>query len=159
MTTFCRYAIAWLGMGTALAVWGAEEPSVQTESEIDASISRGLEWIARGQRRTARSEAAGWRKTRRASGRFAGWLFGARACAGTEPYGPVVERIITRLAEVQRADGYLGGNDGKMYSHCIATLFLSEVSGMVRPELQSKIDQSAAARFEDHPRCTEDRER
>ncbi len=143
MTTFCRYAIAWLGMGTALAVWGAEEPSVQTESEIDASISRGLDWIARGQRPDGTFGSGGMAQNTSGIWALCGMAFLARGhVPGTEPYGPVVERIITRLAEVQRADGYLGGNDGKMYSHCIATLFLSEVSGMVRPELQSKIDQT-----------------
>jgi len=111
-----------------------------SDEEVDKAVERGLAWIARGQ---LPDGAFGNGQAQNTSGIWAlcGMAFLARGhVPGTEPYGPVVERIVSKLAEFQRADGYLGGNDGKMYSHCIATLFLSEVSGMVRPELQVKID-------------------
>jgi len=143
MTTSYRLVITCLGIGTALAIWGAESPNKQTEAEIDAAVGRGLDWIARGQRPDGTFGNGGQAQNTSGIWALCGMDFLARGhMPGTEPYGPVIERIITRLAEVQRADGYLGGNDGKMYSHCIATLFLSEVSGMVRPELQAKIGEA-----------------
>ena len=40
-----------------------------------------------------------------------------------------------------KPNGYLvRSGEGKMYAHCISTLFLSEVSGMVDPQRQQKID-------------------
>ncbi len=108
----------------------------------DQAIARGLAWLARGQNHDG---TFGTGQARETSGIWAlcGMAFLARGhVPGTEPYGGVVERIVDKLAAVQEMNGYLGGKDGKMYSHCIATLFLSELSGMVRPELQRKIDQT-----------------
>jgi len=142
MTSSVHRVAASLGLGIALALCGADVPNAQSEQAIDDAVGRGLDWIARGQRPDG---TFGTGQAQNTSGIWAlcGMAFLARGhVPGTEPYGPVVERIVKRLAEIQRADGYLGGNDGKMYSHCIATLFLSEVSGMVRPELQATIGQA-----------------
>jgi hypothetical protein len=72
---------------------------------------------------------------------------------GRGPYGDVVNRCIDYIlatpmgpgiADVPggSVEGYLarGNPYGRMYSHAIATLFLCEVSGMVDPERQKKID-------------------
>ena len=67
---------------------------------------------------------------------------------GRGPYGDVVNRcvdfILSTPAEGPNggaAKGWLGRTDtDRMYGHAIATLFLSEVSGMVDPERQKKID-------------------
>jgi len=110
--------------------------------EVDQAIVKGLEWIARGQQPDG---SFGQHKGSTQSGVWAlcGMAFLARGhVPGTQPYGEVVEKIITKLAEEQRDDGYLSNDQGKMYSHCISTLFLSEVSGMVRPELQKVIDKT-----------------
>jgi len=64
-------------------------------------------------------------------------------------YGDVVNRCIDFILATPSegpyggaAKGWLGRDNpyGRMYSHAIATLFLSEVSGMVDPERQKKID-------------------
>jgi hypothetical protein len=61
---------------------------------------------------------------------------------GLGPYGEVVNRGIDSVLSTQQPDGTLiGGGGGAMYSHNIATLMLSEVSGMVDPERQKRIDQ------------------
>ena len=65
---------------------------------------------------------------------------------GRGPYGDVVNRCIDFILATPAegphggaAKGWLG-RAGRMYSHGIATLFLCEVSGMVDPERQKKID-------------------
>ena len=67
---------------------------------------------------------------------------------GRGPYGDVVNRCIDFILATPAegphggaAKGWLGrsGHD-KMYGHAIATLFLSQVSGMVDPERQKKMD-------------------
>jgi hypothetical protein len=63
---------------------------------------------------------------------------------GVGPYGDVVNRGIDFVMGSQKGNGLLtSGQDanGPMYSHCISTLMLSEVSGMVDPARQRKLDQ------------------
>ncbi|HUS37821.1 MAG TPA: prenyltransferase/squalene oxidase repeat-containing protein, partial [Pirellulales bacterium] len=68
---------------------------------------------------------------------------------GLGPYGKHINRCVDYVLEYEQKDGagkpngYLvrTGAD-KMYAHCIATLFLSEVSGMVDPQRQQKIDEA-----------------
>lgn len=62
---------------------------------------------------------------------------------GQGPYGEVVNRGIDFVLSQQHPSGVLiksGASHGSMYSHTIATLMLSEVSGMVSPARQAKID-------------------
>ena len=60
------------------------------------------------------------------------------------PYSPTIRRCIDYVLATRQSRGdrgWLGfGGHGGMYSHAIATLFLSEVSGMVGPERQKRID-------------------
>jgi hypothetical protein len=65
---------------------------------------------------------------------------------GLGPYGENINRSIDLvLKSEQEKDGKPSGylvrtGHGKMYAHCISTLFLSEVSGMVDPARQERID-------------------
>ena len=73
---------------------------------------------------------------------------------GQGPHGEVLNRSIDFILATPMGvhvanrptgspvEGYLarGNPYGRMYSHAIATLFLTEVSGMVDPERQKKID-------------------
>ena len=64
---------------------------------------------------------------------------------GKGPYGTVINRGIDYLMRVQQDNGLLVGvhgraGQGPMYSHCIATLTLLEVSGMVSRERQKRLD-------------------
>jgi len=59
------------------------------------------------------------------------------------PYSATVDKCINYLLSNQRANGLIADPDSRnevMYSHNIATLFLSEVSGMVGLETQKQID-------------------
>jgi hypothetical protein len=58
-------------------------------------------------------------------------------------YAENIERCLEYVLASQRSNGLLDKGDsghGLMYAHNIATLFLSEVSGMVDPEMQERID-------------------
>ena len=64
---------------------------------------------------------------------------------GTGPYGPVINRGVDFVLAGQKPNGLLIGktaSHGPMYSHTISTLMLSEVSGMVAPSRQRKIDKA-----------------
>ena len=61
---------------------------------------------------------------------------------GRSPYGNAINRCVDYILTTPAENGYLGVRGGKMYEHSIATLFLSEVSGMVDPERQKKIDDA-----------------
>ncbi len=60
------------------------------------------------------------------------------------PYSDAIQKCIDYCLDVgeQHSKAYMGEPDsGKMYAHNIATLFLSEVSGMVDDERQKRIDE------------------
>ena len=63
---------------------------------------------------------------------------------GTGPYGRVIDKGIDYILSQQQKNGLIVCNRGKshgpMYSHGTSTLLLSEVSGMVSPRRQEKID-------------------
>jgi hypothetical protein len=67
---------------------------------------------------------------------------------GVGPYGEVINRGIDYVLSCQKPENGLlvTGNDanGPMYCHCISTLMLSEVSGMVDPARQKKLDTALA---------------
>ena len=66
---------------------------------------------------------------------------------GNGPYGEIINRGIDFVVNNQRANGLLVGDQkarGPMYSHGISTLMLSEISGMVTPERQKKVDVALA---------------
>ena len=109
---------------------------------VEQSVRKALDFLSRGQNEQGTFESGPAKA-------FAGIpaLCGmAYLAAGdtplSEPNGPTILRIVDHLLDKARPeDGYLGVNGGKMYSHCIATLFLSEVSGMVDSNRQERIAQ------------------
>ena len=130
----------WMVMCAVLSCIGSAMAAVEKD-RVEQSVRRGLDFIARGQNESGTFESNPAKS-------FAGIpaLCGmAFLAAGdtplSEPNGPVIMRIVDHLLEKARDDGYMGVNNGKMYSHCISTLFLSEVSGMVDTNRQAKIAQ------------------
>ena len=63
---------------------------------------------------------------------------------GTGPHGEVINAGIDFILRSQKPNGVYcnRGEAGPMYSHCITTLMLSEVSGMVDAKRQKKIDEA-----------------
>ena len=108
---------------------------------VDASIRRGLDFLARGQNEDGTFESWAAKKWTGIPALCGMAFLAAGETPLSEPNGPVIMRVIDFLLENAREDGYLGTQGGKMYSHCISTLFLSEVSGMVDSNRQERIAQ------------------
>lgn len=58
---------------------------------------------------------------------------------GQGPYGETINKSIDAVLALQQENGFF---PAQMYSHGIATLMLSEVSGMVDPNRQKRIDKA-----------------
>ena len=127
---------------------------------VEQSVDRALSYLAK--RQVTQEEAArhkGKRKTDDLTGAFGTQLRGntgisglcvmaflaAGHTPGKGPYGKVIDRGIDYLIRMQQDNGLLVGvhgraSQGPMYAHCIATLTLLEVSGMVSRERQKRLD-------------------
>lgn len=70
-------------------------------------------------------------------------FLGAGYTPGCGPYGEVINKGIDFIMASQKSNGMLTGNSshGPWYSHTIATLMLSEVSGMVDAERQKRLNK------------------
>ena len=110
--------------------------------EIDKAIERGLQFLVSKQRPDGSFH--GDYGDSAAIPALAGMAFLSKGhLPGSEPYGETIDRCVDYVLDC--ADmrpnapfkGYMGqkGN-GRMYAHSIATLFLSEVSGMVDRDRQ-----------------------
>ena len=64
---------------------------------------------------------------------------------GDAKYGGLIDRSLDYVLSHQDSTGYMGTpGEGRMYAHAIATLFLTEISGMVSKERQEQIDKALA---------------
>ena len=156
----CGMMLAGLLFGSTLVL--ADESDVlrrKYQDSIDRSVDRGLAFLAKQQITPDQARANGRPEL---AGSFADALVpgntGIAALSvmaflakghtpGSGPYGDVINRGIDYLLTQQHDNGLLickhrkGRTTGLMYSHSIATLLLCEVSGMVDPQRQQKIDE------------------
>lgn len=103
---------------------------------FDDAVDKGLDFLARSQ--SADGSIGG---NTPAITSLAVMAFLAKGhTPGLPPYGDTINRGIDFVLSVPGASGTLIGGGGQMYSHTISTLMLSEVSGMVDPERQARID-------------------
>ncbi len=142
----------WLFLGAlafSVAVQGAASPSVDEarKTRIDKAVENGLRFLAGSIRPDGTFDGGSGRTT--ALPALAGMAFLSKGyLPNRAPYGEALNRAIDYvLAQADmRPDapfrGYFGNEDnGRMYAHAIATLFLSECSGMVDEKRQKRIDQ------------------
>ena len=109
---------------------------VKYRRAFDDAVDKGLAFLARSQ---ATDGSFGSRTP--AITALAVMAFLARGnTPGLPPYGDVINRGIDYILSQQSPRGDLMTGGGQMYSHNIATLMLAEVSGMVDPERQTRID-------------------
>ena len=113
----------------------------ELRDKVDAAITKGLDFIVTQQRADGAFPGENYGGTT-AIPALAGMAFLARGhLPDLPPYGETINRCIDYVLTCADPTGYMGATaDGKMYSHCIATLFLSECSGMVSPERQERIN-------------------
>ena len=118
-----------------------ERPLPELEPQVEESIDRALEFLAANQREDG-SFPGNWGNLNGIVG-LAGMAFLSRGhLPGESRYGANIDRCFDYVAaHVNKDNGYFGENDGKMYSHGICTLFLSELSGMIDTNRQATIDE------------------
>ncbi len=140
----------WL---TALLLVLLFSPTLHAENEtvfdkfkdkMEPSIEKGLGYLAKVQLKNGSfPERFG---TSTGIPALAGMAFLSKGHLPTEgPYAENINRCIDFILDNQKSDGVFqagSGGSGPMYAHNIATLFLSEVSGMVDPTRQKKIDEA-----------------
>jgi hypothetical protein len=116
------------------------------ERPVDQAIERALAWLAKNQ--TKEDGSWTWQKgnTNNVTGITSLCIMAFLAkghTPGVGPYGEALNKGIDFILSSQRPNGLLvygeTGN-GAMYCHSISTLMLAEVSGMVDPPRQKKID-------------------
>lgn len=114
---------------------------VSASDEVDKSIMRGLTYLSISQNEDGSYEGRNGKTT--AIPALVGMAFLSHGHTPTdEKFGPTINRCIDYVLDHgDPQTGYFGkpGN-GRMYAHSIATLFLAEVSGMVDPARQKRID-------------------
>ncbi len=111
---------------------------------VDPAVERGLSYLARVQAEDG--SFPGQYGTSCGIPALVGMAFLSRGHLPTEgAYARPLNKIIDYILSSQDRQGVYSagrGGVGPMYAHNIATLFLSEVSGMVDPERQKQIHES-----------------
>jgi hypothetical protein len=128
--------VVWLTGMDARAQASVHEDD-KYQRAFDESVDKGLAFLARSQAADGSIGGA----TTPAITSLAIMAFLARGYSpGVPPYGDVINRGIDHILSQSKPNGLLMGQNGRMYSHNISTLMLSEASGMVDPERQARID-------------------
>lgn len=140
-----RSEVSSASAGKAWRVIGATSTFSSTSDDVDKAIERALQFLASNQKKDG--SFPGSYGNSAAIPALAGMAFLSKGhLPGSAPYSEAIEKCLDRvlsladMREKPRWRGYMGG-DGRMYSHSIATLFLSEISGMVDEERQRRIDE------------------
>lgn len=112
--------------------------------KVDPSVEKALQYFARVQKPDGSFPESYGDSTGIPA--LVGMAFLSKGHLPTEgPYADALNRCIDFVLSNQKDDGvFEKGNagNGPMYAHNIATLFLSEVSGMVDPGRQEKIEHA-----------------
>jgi hypothetical protein len=132
-------------IAACLAVSPAQEPAdpvfAEWREKVDPAVEQALAYLARVQREDGSFPESYGDSTGIPA--LAGMAFLSKGHLPTEgPHVETLNRCIDFVLANQRDSGlFERGNagSGPMYAHNIATLFLSEVSGMVDPGRQEKI--------------------
>lgn len=108
-------------------------------TRVNGAVSRALVFLA-GTQEADGSFTGKYGKTNGVVG-LVGMAFMSKGYTPrTGAYSVTIRQCIDYVLATPSDNGYLGVRGGQMYGHAIATLFLSEVSGMVGPERQKQID-------------------
>lgn len=146
--SFIKYSvIASAALITPLTSFAQETPKTvfsKFQSKVDPSIEKGLNYLAQVQNENGSYPDRFGDSTGIPA--LAGMAFLSKGHLPTEgPFAENINRSIDFILDHQKSSGvFEAGNagSGPMYAHCIASLFLSEVSGMVDPSRQKKIAEA-----------------
>lgn len=124
-----------------------ESPALEKFKEpVDKSIDRALAFLAKSQLRNGSFASSMPRNTAISSLCVMAFLAKGHV-PGSGPYGDVINLGVDYVLTEAKPNGLVVGDPsthGPMYSHTIATLMLSEVSGMLDPNRQAKLDDALA---------------
>lgn len=121
-----------------------KKPLSAYDEAVDEAVDRALEYLAAQQLEDG-SFPSGWKGNGGVASLCIMAFLARGHTPGVGPYGETINRAIDYILDQRKDEGMLTGkatSHGPMYSHSIATLMLSEVSGMVSPERQRKIDEA-----------------
>lgn len=148
---FASICLCWLAYtfpSQAQNIPLAQDEALKTR--VEESVNKGLEFLANSIQEDGSFPEHHGRTA--AIPALAGMAFlSAGHLPGVGRYGEIINRMIDYTLNTSEAyqvgaiqnSSYFGRKDnGRMYAHSIATLFLSEVSGMVDPDRQKKIDEA-----------------
>ena len=114
------------------------------QAEVEKAVDLALEYLADSQEGAGTYSDAYGKSTGIVS--LVGMAFLSKGhTPGYGPYGKTINRCIDYVLGSQNSNGLLDNGDsghGLMYAHNIATLFLSEVSGMVDADRQERLDRA-----------------
>jgi len=144
MNRLPAFFLSLLFVATCQAQEVAPTVFAKWKEKVDPSVDRGLQYLVRVQEKDGSYPGSYGNSCGIPA--LAGMAYLSRGHMATEgPYANSLNQIIDFLIGRQNREGlYTGGQygSGPMYGHNIATLFLSEVSGMVDPDRQKKINES-----------------
>ena len=134
-----------LALAPMIAVRADEvsEALAKYQKPVDEGIDRALEFLAKEQQSDGSFSSRGMRRNTAITALSVMAFLAKGYTPGTSPYGDVINKGIDFVAGAQQWNGMLVGDarsHGPMYSHTISTLMLSEVTGMVDPERQRRVD-------------------
>ena len=121
-----------------------ESPALAKFREpVDKAIDRALEYLAKQQESDGSFHSSAMSRSTAITSLALMAFLAKGHTPGQAPYGDIINRGIDFVIAAQQWNGMLVGDThthGPMYSHTIATLMLSEVSGMVAPDRQKRVD-------------------
>jgi hypothetical protein len=141
-------AVCWAGFflsqSSAPAQESADPVFAEWRERVDPAVENALQYLTRVQREDGSFPENYGDSTGIPA--LVGMAFLSRGHLPTEgPYAEPLNRCIDFVLSSQKPDGLFEKGrvgSGPMYAHNISTLFLSEVSGMVDPSRQDKIDET-----------------
>jgi hypothetical protein len=145
MRTRFRTIVAILlmgGIGRAELVSNVLTPYAE---RVDQSVSRGLEFLVAARKADGTYDGKYGRSTGVAA--LCGMAFlSAGYTPDFGPYSKAITDCIDFCLDLQTEDGVMSAKQplqySRMYAHNISTLFLLEVSGMLDPERQRRVDDA-----------------
>ncbi len=134
----------FLSQSSASAQESADPVFSEWRERVDSAVDNALQYLTRVQREDGSFPENYGDSTGIPA--LVGMAFLSRGHLPTEgPYAEPLNRCIDFVLSNQKPDGLFEkgrAGSGPMYAHNISTLFLSEVSGMVDPSRQEKIDET-----------------